>query len=320
VQSVLAADESRVPAVDLNPRLSARDVSMSGVIYYCANVDSVTVPDGWAVVRGFNFMVDESTDVDGWQYNSNFVDDASTPAPPNQQMNSVASNGSSNTSSSHRTGSSGGRLNSAGGKSSWSNRFDTKNHNVRRRQWCRMMVPAQHLQAALDVCDRYLVRNPRGHVFSSSSLYFEVGKCCGRAYKQLKAMLFDDNIVLFNGNRREGVFALTPMTRVSQTDTRNKEYVRHPFLFRLDDTSDPFAPRFLNVATSDPLARIRWMDIIRNHVGLIDKSGRDVIGGPPDDPSVPIYSSSLVSLSLRSIQNPCICAVDVVLSYLTYEL
>jgi hypothetical protein len=296
VQSILSSDDSRAPAVDLNPRLSARDASMSAIgQYFCANMDSVAVPDGWAVVRGFNFIVDESTDVDGWQYNSNFTDDTNGFAS-NQQVNSVASSSSSNTSSSHRTGSSGGRLNSTGGgKSSWSNRFDTKAHNVRRRQWCRVMVPEQHLQKALDACDKYLARNPRGHIFSSGSLYFEVGKCCGRAYKQLKAMLFDDNLLMFNGNRKEGVFALSPMTQLSQSDSRNKEFMRHPFLFRLEDTSDPFAPRLLRVATSDPLARIRWMEIIRNHVALIDKSGRDMVGGPPEDPSVPIYSSSLVS-------------------------
>lgn len=36
-------------------------------------------------------------------------------------------------------------------------------------------------------------------------------------------------------------------------------------------------------------------DVIRNQVGMLDPSGRDIPGGPPEDPSVPIYSSSLVS-------------------------
>lgn len=317
VQSILALDDSRVPAIDINPRLSNRDPSMTAMGQYnCANIDSVTVPDGWAVVRGFNFIVDETTDVDGWQYSANF-DDASTittlsPSSSPQQMNSIASNGSSATSTSistasggnsagNRNNSSGGRLNSTGGRHNWSNRFDVKTHNVRRRQWCRVMVPSHHLQTALDVCDRYVERNARGHIFSSSSLYIEIGLCCGKAYQQLKVMLYDDTLIIFKGTRKEGEFSLTAMTRVAQTDSRSKEFSRHPFLFRLEDTSDPFTIRFLCMATSDPLARIRWMDVLRNHIGLMDKSGRDVVGGPPDDPSVPIYSSSLVSIYIYTL-------------------
>jgi len=39
----------------------------------------------------------------------------------------------------------------------------------------------------------------------------------------------------------------------------------------------------------------RRCDVVRNQVGLLDYSGRDLLGGPPEDPSVPMYSSSLVS-------------------------
>lgn len=35
-------------------------------------------------------------------------------------------------------------------------------------------------------------------------------------------------------------------------------------------------------------------DAVRNQIGFLDQSGRDVPGGPPEDPSEPIYSSSLV--------------------------
>jgi hypothetical protein len=104
-------------------------------------------------LKDFNFEVDSSTDISGWQYSE--ADPASF-SPPTLTEEASDSNAIF------------GQVidDAAGGDSSttvqWENAFRPAAHKLRRRSWCRIMVKKTDLLRALTATELFASRNPRG--------------------------------------------------------------------------------------------------------------------------------------------------------------
>ena len=106
-------------------------------------------------MKDFNFEVDSSTDISGWQYSE--ADPASF-APPTLTEEA--------TDSSAIFGQVIDDAAAAGGETSaafqWENAFRPSAHKLRRRSWCRVMVKKADLPRALTAAALFASRNPRG--------------------------------------------------------------------------------------------------------------------------------------------------------------
>lgn len=132
---------------------------------------------------------------------------------------------------------------SAGGavrrsQSNWSNAFDEDLQSVRRRLWCRIMCPAQYKDKALAACERYLLRKNRGEILNSPDIYVEIDGCCSSKFKLQRVVLKDNTVEYFSGQKRTGVFPISPLTRVRLQDSRVADKKEHPLVLRIEDVGD----------------------------------------------------------------------------------
>jgi len=197
--------------------------------FLCATVDSVAVPDGWAVVRGFNFIVDAGTDLSGWQYSNSFfeTEEKGSAAP------FMSAGGAEHSLSGKSTAASMGSTKRS--QTSWTNQFDEDAQCVRRRLWCRVMCPVQYQQRALAACERCLKKRPRGEIFSSPDVFVEIDGCCTSSYKPQRVVLRDGCIEYYSGQKRTGVFPISHLSRVRVQESRVADQRAHPLLMRVED-------------------------------------------------------------------------------------
>lgn len=211
----------------------------------------MAVPDGWSVIRGFNFIVDAGTDMCGWQYASSFFS--------SEERTGVAFPSMGGTSdSSHNS-----LINSVGttkrGQTEWTNDFDEACQFVRRRLWCRIMCPLQYKEKALAACSRYLKRQQREEILVASDVYVELDSCCSSSYKQQRVALKDNSIEFYTGQKRTGVFPLSQTCRVRLQDSRIADHKAHPLLMRVEDAGDQHRdPDYISLAMKREGDRILW--------------------------------------------------------------
>jgi hypothetical protein len=248
----------------------------------CAGVDSVAIPDGWTVVRGFNVCVDEETDDAGWQYSNTFFSE-SRPGSVKAGERAIAPVTSIDSGSSRRS------------QASWSKSFNEALHSVRRRLWCRVMCPLQVQEKALSHMEKYITRNPRGSIFSTELLVESAGCCVGHKFEKRRIVVTDSSVEFYSGSKRVGRFPFGHTSRISQRESNLSAHSKFPYMFRIEDVSINYRNDSCVFATSDPLLRMLCVDVLRIQIGLLDYGGKDVEGGPPEDPSIPMYNSSLVT-------------------------
>lgn len=230
---------------------SRRSVSHPSTNFLCATVDSVAVPDGWAVVRGFNFVVDVGTDMSGWQYANSFFDSEDrgthSAGPPVDFSLSPHSLSGNSANSSKRS------------QSLWASQFDEDSQCVRRRLWCRVMCPAQYLQRALAACDRYLKKRERGDILVCNEMFVEIDGCCSSSYKLQRVILKDLSVEYYSGQKRVGSFPLSPRSRVRAQDSRIAEHKAHPLLLRVEDIGDQNRDAdYIKLAMKSEIVRTMW--------------------------------------------------------------
>lgn len=231
---------------------SRRSMSHPSTNFLCATVDSVAVPDGWAVIRGFNFVVDAGTDLAGWQYANSFfeTEERGSALPPHvggapadhSYKSMAASMGSTRRS-----------------QTCWTDHFDGDSQCVRRRLWCRIMCPVQYQQRALAACERYLKKRPRGEILSSPDVFVEIDGCCSSSYKLQRAVLRDNCIEYFSGQKRTGVFPVSHLSRVRLQDSRVADHRAHPLLMRVEDVGGAGRdPDYIAFAMKSEALRMMW--------------------------------------------------------------
>lgn len=211
------------------------------------------MPDGWAVVRGFNFIVDAGTDLAGWQFANSFFDSdkrgASAPHDGGTLDYSLSQNSLG--------GQSGGSTRRS--QVNWAGEFDEASHCVRRRLWCRIMCPSQYLDRALAACERYISKRSRGDVLATPNIFVEIDGCCTSSFKAQRLVLKDTSLEYYSARKRTGIFPLGTRTRIRAQDSRVADHKSHPLVLRVEDTGDQsHSPDYLTLAMKNESTRQLW--------------------------------------------------------------